>query len=137
MVLLPGYSDSRRYSTRATVSPIWPSPRSAQGSHTLPSRLQTKCKDSKQTGNLTYYEKNIDFCQASTRLVWLIKSREWEFRDRSLEIFCLFCGNETFGEKVKGSLEGQLPLINSQGEGWELGGSCVHSKRKVDHHWPS
>jgi len=32
----------------------------------------------------------------------LIESREKEFRDRSLEIFCLFCGNENFGEKGRG-----------------------------------
>ena len=72
-------------------------------------------------------------------LVWLevIESREWEFRDRSLEIYCLFRENGSFGEKGKGSLEGQLSLINSLGEGWELGGSCVHNKRKVDPHRPS
>ena len=68
------------------------------------------------------------------RLVWLgvIESREWKFRDRSLQISYLFCKNGSSGGK--GSLEGQLPLINSLGEGWELGGSCILNKRKVDPH---
>ena len=70
------------------------------------------------------------------QLVWLgvIESRECEFRDKSLEIFCLFCENESFGGKGMGSLEDQLPLINSLGERWELGGSCAVNKKKVDHH---
>jgi hypothetical protein len=67
----------------------------------------------------------------------VIESREWKFRDRSLEIFCLFCGNESFDRKGKRSLEDQLSLINSLGEGWELGVSCVLNKRKVDPQCPS
>jgi hypothetical protein len=55
---------------------------------------------------------------------WVIESRKWEFRDRSLEIFCLFRENRSFGGKGKGSLEYQLPLINSLWEGWELGEMC-------------
>jgi len=49
---------------------------------------------------------------------------------RSLEIFCLFCGNESFGEKGKGSLEGPIPLINSLGEEWELVGVVFLIKEK-------
>ena len=67
-----------------------------------------------------------------SRLVWLgvIESREWEFRDKSSEIFYLFCKNESFGGKGNGSLEDQLPLINSLGEEWEFGGVVLLIKEK-------
>ena len=73
------------------------------------------------------------------RLVWLgvIESREWKFRDRSLQISYLFCENGSSGGKGKDSLESQLPLINFLGEGWKLDGSYILNQRKVDPHRPS
>jgi hypothetical protein len=48
----------------------------------------------------------------------------------ALEIFYLFGGNRRFGGKENGSLEGQLPLINSLGEEYELGGVVFLIKEK-------
>jgi len=54
----------------------------------------------------------------------------------SLEIFCLLCGNGSFGGKGKGSLEANSINQFPRG-GWKLGGSCVHNKIIVDPHRPS
>jgi hypothetical protein len=36
---------------------------------------------------------------------WGNSNEKWEFEDRSLKIYCIFCGSESFGGKRNGSLE--------------------------------